>query len=151
MDSIAGELTRKYNLNDRQQEALKDWLDEQAEAQSRQITDLLDSEESGFVDFSLAMNEGLDGRSRREAIDAFMEKTLEPDALAEYERERMTRAVERVQNEAEGRVQRLDRLVELDEEQKDQAFAILAQGSEYFDSSMQFEGLANDFAIVMDG
>ena len=80
-----------------------------------------------------------------------MARTLDADTLATYQADRLAERVERVQNEAEGRVQRLDSLVDLDEEQKDQAFAILAHSSEYFDPSMQFEGLENELSGLRPG
>ena len=51
--------------------------------------------------------------------------------------------VVRVQEEADRNVTRLDRIVQLDEAQKDQVFALMARGSEDFVPGMQFDGLGD--------
>ena len=150
-DRYSGELTRKYNLSDAQQEALNQWLDRQAELSGDRISEVLESPDSGFIDFAKATNEQTTSPRYLKELDAFMATTLDSETLAAYQTDRMVERVERVQNEAEGRVQRLDSLVELDEEQKDQAFAIMARSSEHFDPSMQFEGLSTEVAGLLPG
>ena len=80
-----------------------------------------------------------------------MESTLTGDDLARYKSDRLNQRVENVQNEAEHKVSRLHREVELDEAQQDQVFAIMARSSPDFDSSMQFEGLGDDTAKLAPG
>lgn len=151
LNYLSGELTRAYGLDDGQQEALNVWLDRQAEANGDRISRVLDDPESGFIDFSKVVDERNDSLRYSQDLDDFMARTLDTDTLATYQTDRLAERVERVQNEAEGRVQRLDSLVDLDEEQKDQAFAILAHSSEYFDPSMQFEGLENELSGLRPG
>ena len=100
------------------------WLDRQADANGDRIANVLDDSDSGFTDFAKVMDERSDSLRYSQKLDAFMAETLDADTLVTYQTDRLTERVERVQNEAEGRVQRLDSLVELDEEQKDQAFAV---------------------------
>jgi hypothetical protein len=144
-------LTRKYDLDDAQQDALNRWLDQQAEVNSDRITNVLENNDSGFIDFAKVMDERVDSPRYLKNLDAFMATTLDPETLSTYQMDRMTERVEHVQNEAEGRVQRLDSLVELDEDQKDQAFAIMAHSSENFDPSMQFEGLETEMEGLRPG
>ncbi|MFT4641395.1 MAG: hypothetical protein ACI8T1_004732 [Verrucomicrobiales bacterium] len=150
-DRYGGELTRKYDLDDAQQDALNRWLDQQAEVNSDRITNVLENNDSGFIDFAKVMDERVDSPRYLKNLDAFMATTLDPETLSTYQMDRMTERVEHVQNEAEGRVQRLDSLVELDEDQKDQAFAIMAHSSENFDPSMQFEGLETEMEGLRPG
>ena len=151
LNYLSGELTREYGLDDSQQDALNVWLDRQADANGDRIANVLDDSDSGFTDFAKVMDERSDSLRYSQKLDAFMAETLDADTLATYQTDRLTERVERVQNEAEGRVQRLDSLVELDEEQKDQAFAVLAHSSDYFDPSMQFEGLENEMSGLRPG
>ena len=137
LNYLSGELTRAYGLDDGQQEALNVWLDRQAEANGDRISRVLDDPESGFIDFSKVIDERNDSLRYSQDLDDFMARTLDADTLATYQADRLAERVERVQNEAEGRVQRLDSLVDLDEEQKDQALAIMDNSSEYLDTSMK--------------
>jgi hypothetical protein len=69
---------------------------------------------------------------------------LEGETLAKFENDRLQERVERVQNEADRKMHRLDRIVQLDETQKDEVFSLMARSSEAFDPSMQFEGLESE-------
>lgn len=151
LNRLSGELTREYELDDRQQEALSAWLDQRAEANGNRFGEVLNDPDSGFVDFAKVMDERTSSQRYRRELDAFMATTLDEETLATYQLDRMTERVEWVQNEAEGRMQRLDSLVELDEEQQDQAFAILAHSSEHFDPSMQFDGVDSDVGGFQPG
>ena len=46
---------------------------------------------------------------------------------------------------------RLDKIVELDEAQKDEIFVVMARGADEFDPSMQFEGLTGDVSSLVPG
>ena len=150
-DRLTGELTRKYDLDDRQQEKLRRWLDRKAEENGHAISSVLENPSSGFVDFAKAMDEHESSYKSREGLDEFMAETLDADTLTSYQIDRMTERVNRVQNEAEGKVQRLDSIVDLDEDQKDEIFALMARSSEAFDPSMQFEGLEADTTNLDSG
>jgi hypothetical protein len=63
----------------------------------------------------------------------------------------MLEKVDRVQNEADGKLTRLDGIVQLDEAQKGQVFGVLARGSRDFDPAMRFEGLGTDTAPLTSG
>lgn len=136
-DTLAGEYTRKYGLTDRQQEALGNWFDETAERNGDRFSEVMESESSGLEDMIRASRD----QSRADGLDAFMEQLLRGDALARYRDDRMLERVENVQAEADRKVQRLDAVVDLDESQKDDVFALMARGSVDFDPSMRIEGL----------
>ena len=59
--------------------------------------------------------------------------------------------MEQVQAEAERRVSRLNSVVNLDDAQQDQVFALMARSSPNFDPSMQLEGLAGGQTTISPG
>ena len=146
-DTLAGEYTRKYGLDDRQQEALKNWFDEMAERNGQRYSAVMESESSGLEDMVRASRE----YSRPEGLDAFMEGLLRGGALAQYRDDRMQERVANVQAEADRKVQRLDHIVDLDESQKDQVFTLMARGSPDFDSAMRIEGLSENATRLQPG
>ena len=79
-----------------------------------------------------------------DGIDSFMEGQLKSPALETFRRDRLTQRAERVQHEADGKVQRLNNIVTLDDTQQDQVFSIMAHSSRDFDPQMQLEGVSAD-------
>mgnify|MGYP007101564037 CR=1 FL=1 len=146
-DRLAGDLTRKYDLDDEQQAALTSWLDRKAEAKNQRLQEVLNNESTGFVPFAMAMEERED-YGVVNGLDEFMAQTLDDATLTTFQRNRMKDRVERVQNEAEGQVNRLNSIVSLREDQQDEIFALMARSSEHFDPSMQFQGLKADTSPV---
>jgi hypothetical protein len=86
-----------------------------------------------------------------EGVDGFMENTLRGEELTQYKAERMAERVNRVQYEADRRVEQLHAVVSLDETQQDTVFALMARSSPDFDSGMQMEGLGDDRATLAQG
>ena len=80
-----------------------------------------------------------------------MEGILHGDDAARYKEDRMVERVENVQAEADRKVQRLDGVVDLDEQQKDEVFLLMARGSPDFDPSMRMEGLTEDAPRLQPG
>ena len=146
-EQILADLTRKYHLDPSQQKALKAWQQSKAEAEAKLFTAFATSETTTFEDMVKATH----APRANNGLDSFMESTLTGDDLARYKTDRMNQRVENVQNEAEHKVSRLHREVELDEAQQDQVFAIMARSSPDFDSSMKFEGLGDDTAKLAPG
>lgn len=144
VDSMAGELARKYSLTSAQEDSLKKWLDQKATDDSKRYTALLSQDGTKLADIGKAGYEfELDS-----GLDQFMGNTLTGDKLAAFQADRMREKVDRVQQEADMKVTRLDGIVGLDESQRGQMFGIMARGSRDFDPSMQFEGLGDDAGAV---
>jgi hypothetical protein len=86
-----------------------------------------------------------------DGLDKFMEGTLRGDKLTAFKSDRMLERVERVQQEADMKVTRLDSIVSLDDTQRGQVFGVMARGARDFDPAMQFEGLGTDTAALPSG
>jgi hypothetical protein len=147
VDSMTGELARKYDLNDGQQAALKAWFEQKAEADAKVWSDLVASDSASLEDLARA------SRDIRpdEGLDAFMATQLSGQKLADFQTERMTERAGRVQQEADLRVQRLDGIVKLDDAQRDQVFGIMARGSRDYDPAMKLEGIGGDIGATPGG
>ncbi len=143
-ENIAGEMERKYKLSAPQQEALKVWLKERADRNADEFKQIAFDPNTRFEDLAKA------GRNNRPAdgLDGFMETQLQSPMLETFRRDRLTERANRVQNEADGKVERLHQTVQLDEAQKDQVFSIMARSSQDFDPSMQLEGVSADAPLA---
>jgi hypothetical protein len=146
-ERVHDHLTRKYHLDASQQAALKKWQEAQADTEAKVFRALATSESITLEDMIKASQ----APRRHTGLDRFMEGLLTGDDLNAFKSDRMTERVENVQNEAEQRVSRLHREVELDESQQDQIFAIMARSSPDFDPAMRFEGLGDDTAALAPG
>ena len=131
-DRKAGEFARKYELDEGQQAQLEEWMEGKAEENAARFNEIFTSETSTFADMIMA------GRHEHamDGFDSFMEGILEGEELETFKDDRMMERVERVQSEADRNVTRLDKIVGLDEAQKDQVFALMARGSEDFVEGM---------------
>ena len=134
-DRTIGELTRSYDLNASQQAALRKWLEEKAKKNNEEYLSTIESEQPSFVDFVRAV----DAKNSTAGIDDFMEKTLTGSRLDDYRDQRMRERVERVQNQADRRVSRLDEAVTLTEKQRDEVFGLMAVTSDDYRPGMVFE------------
>lgn len=136
IESRVGELARKYDLSPAQQAALKQWFEGKSEEHSRQYNDLVQKDGTRLQDL---MKASMDVRPD-DGLDEFMAGTLSGEKLAAFQTERMAERAERVQQEADRKVQRLDEIVTLDDGQRDQVFGIMARNSKDFDPAMGLEG-----------
>ena len=146
-DTVAGKFSRKYNLNPAQENALAAYLEKKAEQNAAHFNQVMTSESSTFEDFMRATQDV----EQDDGLDAFMERTLTGETREQFKTDRLLERVERVQQEADRKVERLDTVVGLDENQKDQVFAYMARSSRHFDRSMQFEGLSGDSSPLVPG
>jgi hypothetical protein len=143
-EHLAGEMQRKYKLSAPQQEALKVWLKDRADRNADEFKKVAFDPNTRFEDLAKA------GRGNRpsDGLDGFMETQLQSPMLETFRRDRLTERANRVQNEADGKVERLHQTVNLDEAQKDQVFSIMARSSQDFDPTMQLEGVSADTPVV---
>lgn len=147
IENTVADLTRRFGLNAAQREGLKEWLDAQAAQEAGRLREVTGRADSTFVEYVKATQDFHPG----ESVDAWMEQALQGETLDTYRSERLAERANRVQHEADARVNQLNNVVGLDEAQQDQVFALMARGSKDFDPSMQFEGLGDDRAIIPPG
>lgn len=137
IDSLCGELARKYDLDEAQQETLRKWFERRAEEEAKRFSDLVAREGTSMQD---VMRAARDIRPD-DGLDEAMAGILSGDRLAAFKAGRLEERAARVQKEADMRLARLDGIVGLDETQRDQVFALMARNSRDYDPSMQFDGV----------
>ena len=145
-DNMTGEWARKYDLNKAEKEELRQWFMAKSKEKGAAFEEVVASDTSGFVDFVRATE--YDMRDS-DGIDEVMESFLEGEELTLYQEERISEKSTSVQEEANRGLTRLDRIVELDEQQQDEVFAILARGSsDYQAGEMAFDGMGSDTSVL---
>jgi hypothetical protein len=147
IERMTGEFARKYNLDARQQHALMKWFDTKAEDNAREWTRLVTQEGTRLEDL---MKAARDVRAD-DGLDEFMPQILTGDKLAAFQSQRMEERVQRVQNEADSKTERLNSIVSLDDTQRDQVFGIMARNSNDYLPSMQLEGGVSEIATGNTG
>ena len=147
IDSMTGELARKYNLSPQGQESLKQWFGQRADTEAKRWKDLIARDTTTLEDMTRA------ARDLRvdDGLDAFMPTLLPAEQAAAFSRERMAERAQRVEQEADMKVTRLNSIVALDESQREQVFGIMARGSRDYDPSMRLEGSAGQIAPTPGG
>jgi hypothetical protein len=147
IDSMTGELARKYDLTPQHQAALKKWFEEKTSAEAKKITDLMSQDHTRLEDVIRATR---DVRPD-EGLENFMAGVLPPDKLATFKEQRMNERANRVQHEADRMVERIHSIVDLDDTQRDQVFGIMARGSRDYDPAMMIEGARGEIGTVPTG
>jgi hypothetical protein len=136
IDTMAGELARKYRLSPAGQEALKDWFMEKSEENARKWNDLISRRDATIKDLARASRD-----VRLDAdLESFLPGLLDADQRAAFAAERIAERDQRVQAEADRKVQQLDAITVLDEGQRDQIFGLMARSSKNYDPSMVLQG-----------
>lgn len=136
IESLSGELTRKYDLTKEQQAALQQWFHGQMNETARQWTELLGRDGTRLEDVVRASR----GVRPDRGIEKFMEGILTGDQLSAFRTERMQERTQMMQYEADRKVQQLDQIVGLDETQRDRVFGVMARSSPEYDPAMVLEG-----------
>ena len=140
-DARVSEWTRNYNLSEAEQEELKEYFAEQSRRNAERITEVIDSNESGFVDFVKATDN--DWRDFNE-VEEIMEGFLEGEELEKFQAESLEKRVKTVQNEADRKLKRLDDIVSLDDDQHSQLFGVLVRGAEDYRPEVKPEGFTGE-------
>ncbi len=138
---LAGDYTRKYDLNESKQKQLRQWLDARATENAQRFVDVVADESSTMYDLMLA---GKEAEQNIEGIDQFMEQQLTGETLVAFRADRLQEKVNSVEGEANGRLNNLDSIVNLDASQEDQLFFTMARSSEDYIPSMDIEGMNGD-------
>lgn len=147
IDSMAGEFARKYNLAPPQQELLKQWFAKKSAEEAKRWSEMITREGTRLED---VMRASQDVRPDQ-GLDDFMPSILSSDKLAQFQAERLAERVQRVEREADAKVQRLDGIVGLDEGQRDQVFGIMARSSREYDPKMVLEGSKGEIGPTPSG
>lgn len=144
---VLKELTRKYHLTPAQQETVRAWQEKKIESDLAAYRALNASDHATFED----MIKGEKLTRRQDGLDEVVAGTLTGKERDNYKADRMAQRVEQVQTEADRRVTRLHSIVNLDSDQQDRVFALMARSSPDFDPAMQIEGLSADTPVVPPG
>jgi hypothetical protein len=147
IDSMTGELARKYDLTPQQQDALRQWFERKSNDEAKRFSDLVGQNGTRLQDL---MQASRDVRPD-EGLDSFMAGVLSGDKLTNYKAARMSERAERVQQDADMRVARLDSIVKLDDTQREQIFGVMARTSRDYDPVMKLEGVTGEIGATPAG
>ncbi len=136
IEQMSGEIARKYNLTDAQQDALKSWFMAKSGEKAKRWSDMISQDGTRLEDVMKASQQ----TRMDDGLDEFMARTLTGEKLTSFQTERMSQRTERVQQYADAKTERLDQIVQLDDAQRDQVFGIMARKSPDFDPAMSLEG-----------
>lgn len=149
VDSMSGELARKYKLNDTQRSALNEWFTARAEQTAREQAAVWENPNITLEEMVRATQ---DDRIDK-GLDEYLGGVLSGEDLARFQTDRLTEKSERVQAEADRRMDRIDAVVKLDDAQRDRVFDLMARKSTDYDPQMNFEwggGVAPERAGSLD-
>ena len=127
VDARVSEWARNYTLTVGQRNELREHFKKRSEENAERITEVINSDQSGFVEFVQATEN--DWRDFEETND-LMEGFLKGEELEQFKEERLAKRVEAVQEEADRKLGRLDEIVTLNDEQQAELFRVMARGSE---------------------
>lgn len=147
IEAKTGELARKYDLTQQQRDTLEKWFKQKSADDAKRHAELMGAPGVTLEDLA---RESMRVRPD-EGLDQVMEGMLSGDKLANYKTTRMEERVQRVQQHADMRVQRLDGIVGLDDTQRDQVFGIMARNSPDYDPGMQLEGTDGSIGTTPGG
>ncbi|MCH2024669.1 MAG: hypothetical protein MK172_02910 [Verrucomicrobiales bacterium] len=130
----------KLGLSDDQAESIQGKLVSMVQDETKRFQSQLDDENRSFGE--IMESQGEFWSQNEPKIDEIMKAELNDDQYALYEREQLVEKTNRVQRQATSELDRLNRTLELTEEQEDQVFGILVQKSSEYDESMAIEGIS---------
>ena len=130
----------KLGLSDDQAESIQGKLVSMVQDETKRFQSQLDDENRSFGE--IMESQGEFWSQNEPKIDEIMKAELNDDQYALYEREQLVEKTTRVQRQATSELDRLNRTLELTEEQEDQVFGILVQKSSEYDESMAIEGIS---------
>lgn len=125
-DTKTAEWSRLYDLDEGQRKRLKEWFEVKIGEREDALIKVIQSDQSGFVDFIKATEYGWKDEI---GVEPMMEEMLEGGALEKFREDRLNERAESVQNEADRHLSRLDALVYLDDEQHRKMFGVLSRSA----------------------
>jgi len=145
VDARVSEWARNYTLTVAERNELREYFKKRSEENAEKITEVINSDQSGFVEFVQATEN--DWRDFEGTSD-LMESFLEGEELEQFKEERLAKRVDAVQEEADRKLGRLDEIVALSDEQQAELFRVMARGSEdYRPETAPLNRMARDTAI----
>ncbi len=145
---IAAHMGEAYHLNEAQQKALQQWMGERAIEDAEKFNQIAYGENSKLEDMIKAAKY----QKPKKGLDSFMESTLKGSELQRYKSDRLIERNQEIETEANNRLNRLTQAVELNEDQQDRVFAIMARSSPDFDPSTKLSiPLGNDLRSITPG
>lgn len=147
IDSMTGELARKYNLTPEKKAALHDWFEGKSAEEAKRWSEMIGKDGTRLEDVMRASQ-----NVRPDAgLDDFMGTILSGEQLASFKTERLNDRAQRVQQHADAKLQRLDSIVKLDDAQRDQVFGIMARSSPDYDPAMALDGVKGEIGATPAG
>jgi hypothetical protein len=147
IDRMAGELARKYNLTPEAQKSLQEWFKQKSEAEAKRWNELLTADGTRFEDVVRRTNDV----RMDDGLETFMPTILSGEKLTAFKTERLAERAQRIERDADMKVQRLDGIVALDEAQRDQVFGIVARTSPGYDPAMVPQGVLGQIGNTPGG
>ena len=147
VDRLTGELARKYDLTPEGRETLRKWFDWKVNMEAKRWTELMGTDGIRIQDM---MRASKDVRVD-EGLETVMAGVLPPEKLATFTTERKAERAQKVQQEADMKVQRLDSIVQLDDAQRERVFGIMARGSKDYEPTMKLEGANGEVGATPGG
>ena len=147
VDRMTGEIARKYDLTPEGKETLKKWFDWKMNMEAKRWTELVSTDGIRMQDM---MRASRDVRVD-EGLETVMAGVLPPEKLATFTAERKAERAQKVQQEADMKVQRLDSIVQLDDSQRERVFGIMARGSKDYEPTMKLEGASGEIGATPGG
>ena len=147
VDRLTGELARKYDLTPEGRETLRKWFDWKVNMEAKRWTELMGTDGIRIQDM---MRASKDIRVD-EGLETVMAGVLPPEKLATFTTERKAERAQKVQQEADMKVQRLDSIVQLDDAQRERVFGIMARGSKDYEPTMKLEGANGEVGATPGG
>ena len=129
----------KLGLSDTQTESIKSKMVSMVKEETKRFQSQLDDENRSFGE--IMESQGEFWSQNEPKINEIMRAELNDDQYATYEREQLVEKTSRVQRQATSELDRINKSLELSEEQEDQVFGILVQKSSEYDESMAIEGI----------
>ena len=129
----------KLGLSDSQTESIKSKMVSMVKEETKRFQSQLDDENRSFGE--IMESQGEFWSQNEPKINEIMKAELSDDQYATYEREQLVEKTSRVQRQATSELDRINKSLELSEEQEDQVFGILVQKSSEYDESMAIEGI----------
>ena len=147
VDRLTGELARKYDLTPEGRETLRKWFDWKVNMEAKRWTELMGTDGIRIQDM---MRASKDIRVD-EGLETVMAGVLPAEKLATFTAERKAERGQKVQQEADMKVQRLDSIVQLDDAQRERVFGIMARGSKDYEPTMKLEGANGEIGATPGG
>ncbi len=136
IDSLTGEFSRKYKLTPENQQKLREWFLQKSDTDGKKWNDLIARDGTRLEDI---MRASRDVRPD-DGLDPFMQNLLSAEQRTAFNNDRAAERAGRVQQQADAYVQRIDSIVTLDENQRDQVFGVTARSSRDYDASLLIQG-----------